>query len=84
MVNSFFPWIGGKKQMREIILERFPVEYGRYVEVFGGAAWILFGKEPEPFEVYNDLNSDLTNMFRVVKEKPLAFLKELGDRKSVV
>ena len=78
MVNSFFPWIGGKKQMREIILERFPAEYGRYVEVFGGAAWILFGKEPEPFEVYNDLNSDLTNMFRVVKEKPLAFLKELG------
>ena len=48
MVNSFFPWIGGKKQMREIILERFPAEYGRYVEVFGGAAWILFAKEPEP------------------------------------
>ena len=78
MVNSFFPWIGGKKLMREIILERFPAEYGRYVEVFGGAGWILFAKEPEPFEVYNDLNSDLTNMFRVVKEKPLAFLKELG------
>lgn len=64
--------------MREIILERFPAEYNRYVEVFGGAAWILFAKEPGPFEVYNDLNSDLTNMFRVVKEKPLEFLKELG------
>ncbi len=64
--------------MREIILERFPVWYERYVEVFGGAAWILFAKPPEPFEVYNDINGNLTNLFHVVKEQPLAFLKELG------
>ena len=78
MMNSFFPWIGGKKLMRDIILERFPVDYDRYIEAFGGAAWILFAKEPEPFEVYNDYNSDLTNMFYVVKYRPLAFLEELG------
>lgn len=64
--------------MRDIILERFPVGYERYVEVFGGAAWILFAKKPENFEVYNDYNSDLTNMFYVVKYRPLAFLEELG------
>lgn len=78
MKNSFFSWIGGKKLMREIILERFPVEYNRYVEVFGGAGWILFAKKPEPFEVYNDFNSDLANMFHVVKHRHLAFLDELG------
>ena len=38
MINSFFPWIGGKRLMREIILERFPPQYEKYVEVFGGAA----------------------------------------------
>lgn len=43
-MNSFFPWVGGKKLMRDIILERFPVKYDRYIEVFGGAAWILFAK----------------------------------------
>ena len=78
MINSFFPWIGGKKLMRDIILERFPIEYDRYIEVFGGAGWILFAKAPELFEVYNDYNSNLTNMFYVVKYKPLAFLEALG------
>ncbi len=78
MINSFFPWIGGKRLMREIILERFPPQYEKYVEVFGGAAWILFAKKPEKFEVYNDANSNLTNMFHVVKYKPMGFVKELG------
>ncbi len=78
MINSFFPWIGGKRLMREIILERFPPQYEKYVEVFGGAAWILFAKKPEKFEVYNDANSNLTNMFHVVKHKPMGFVKELG------
>ncbi|MCJ7855390.1 DNA adenine methylase [Lachnospiraceae bacterium NSJ-143] len=78
MINSFFPWIGGKKLLRDIILERFPINYDRYIEVFGGAAWILFAKQPEPFEVYNDYNSDLTNLFYVIKYRPLAFLEELG------
>jgi len=64
--------------MRDIILERFPVNYDRYIEVFGGAAWILFAKKPEAFEVYNDYNSYLTNMFYVVKYRPLSFLQELG------
>lgn len=33
---------------------------------------------PGCMEVYNDYNSDLTNLFRCVKERPLALLKELG------
>ena len=78
MVNSFIPWVGGKRLMRDIILQRFPLAYNRYIEVFGGAGWILFAKDPEPFEVYNDYNSNLTNLFFVVKYKYLQFLEELG------
>ena len=51
----------------------------RYIEVFGGGGWVLFGKEPDTgMEVYNDYNSDLTNLFRCVKNRPLALLKELN------
>ena len=78
MVNSFIPWIGGKRLMREFLIEHFPPQYDKYVEVFGGAGWVLFAKKPEKFEVYNDANSNLTNMFYVVKYKPMSFIKELG------
>lgn len=64
--------------MRETIVQRFPLKYGRYIEVFGGAGWVLFYKKPEEFEVYNDFNSNLTNLFHVVKYKPVEFIKELG------
>ena len=77
-MNSIISWIGGKKALRELIYQRFPVSYGRYIEVFGGGGWVLFGKRPEGMEVYNDYNSDLTNLFRCVKDKPLSLIKELG------
>ena len=78
-LNSLISWIGGKKSMREIIYQRFPINYGRYIEVFGGGGWVLFGKAPEKnLEVYNDFNNNLTNMFQVVRDVPLAFIKELG------
>ncbi len=76
-MNSFISWIGGKKLLRKKILEQFPENYGRYIEVFGGAAWVLFGKEEKGMEVYNDINSNLINLYRCVKYHPEALQKEL-------
>ncbi len=56
--------------MRKEIIARFPSNFERYIEVFGGAAWVLFNKKPTPFEVYNDTNLDLVNLFRAVREQP--------------
>ena len=54
-MNSFFSWIGGKKALRDTILPLFPLGYESYIEVFGGAAWVLFGKEAgQDIEYYND------------------------------
>lgn len=67
-MNSFIGWIGGKKLLRSEIIKRFPENIGRYVEVCGGAAWVLFGKERHAeLEVYNDANGDLVNLFRCIK-----------------
>ena len=45
-MNSFIGWIGGKRALRNEILQRMPADIGRYIEVFGGAGWVLFGREP--------------------------------------
>ena len=64
-------WIGGKKSSRELIVSLFPLYYERYIEVFGGGGWVLFHKPPgNDFEVYNDFNGLLTNLYRCVREKP--------------
>jgi DNA adenine methylase len=79
-MNSFISWIGGKKLLRKAILEQFPETgtFDRYIEVFGGAAWLLFSRDSHAkMEVYNDINGELVNLFRVVKYHPDSLQKEL-------
>lgn len=71
-------WIGGKKALRDDILLRFPVSYKRYVEVFGGAGWVLFHKPcGNDFEVYNDFNGLLVNLYRCVRDSSEELKEEL-------
>lgn len=77
-INSFMAWVGGKKALRDEILARFPRNYRRYIEVFGGAGWVLFHKPPgNDFEVFNDFNGNLVNLYRCVREQPEALRDEL-------
>ena len=58
MMNSFISWIGGKRLLRKKILDMFPEKgvFNRYIEVFGGAGWMLFSSNRHPSrEVYNDI-----------------------------
>lgn len=63
--------------MRDEILARFPPLYERYVEVFGGAGWVLFHKYPGAFEVFNDRNANLVNLYRCVRDRPEELIAEL-------
>ena len=58
----------------------FPAKFDRYIEVFGGGGWVLFGRPPDRkgMEVYNDFNSNLANLFYCVKNRTWALLRELG------
>lgn len=78
-MQSFLGWIGGKSALRNAILNRFPDKVGRYIEVFGGAGWVLFGRDPVPgqMEVFNDADGELINIYRCVKYHPEALQKEL-------
>lgn len=62
-------YFGGKWQMRHWIIEHLP-EHRFYAEPFAGAASVLLAKTPaRGGEILNDLNADLCNLFRIVRDK---------------
>lgn len=78
-MNSFISWIGGKNYLKKEIIKKFPDKFDRYIEVFGGAAWVLFYKDKlVGLEVYNDYNSDLVNLFKCVKYHRPELQRELS------
>lgn len=67
--------------MRNEIIRTFPEPPAKiYIEVFGGAGWVLFGKDKTPgqIEIFNDVNSDLIKLFRCVKYHESELCRELA------
>lgn len=58
--------MGGKSKLRKTIIEMIP-EHSCYIELFFGAGWVYFGKEPSKVEVINDIDKELINLFKMIK-----------------
>jgi DNA adenine methylase len=71
------PWPGGKRRLAKKLL---PLIEGRphtcYVEEFAGGASMFFLRKPAEVEVLNDVNGEVMNLYRVIKNHLDEFAKQ--------
>lgn len=75
MAVPIIPWIGGKRRLADTFLNRFPA-HTCYVELFAGGAALFFMRPPAEVEVINDVNGELVNLYRVVKNHLEEFVRQ--------
>lgn len=75
MAMPIIPWIGGKRRLADQLIPNFP-PHKCYVEVFAGGAALYFMRQPADVEVINDINGELVNLYRVVKNHLEEFVRQ--------
>lgn len=64
-------YFGGKYVLAPWIISLLP-KHQIYIEPYGGAASVLMRKQAVYHDVYNDLNSEIVNVFRVLRDAKLS------------
>lgn len=72
-----FGWYGGKFSHLDWLLPLLPPTE-HFCEPFGGSAAVLINRDPSPVETYNDLDGEVVNFFRVLRENPKELIKAIG------
>jgi DNA adenine methylase len=68
-VKPPFTYFGGKTSIAPRIAALLPA-HEHYIEPFAGSLAVLLAKPPSPMETVNDLDGDLMNFWRVLRERP--------------
>lgn len=71
-------WVGGKFLLSNKVAALIP-KHKVYVEPFGGAAHLFFVKTPSKVEVYNDIDSNLVNFWKVARDQAKALIEIIDD-----
>lgn len=72
-----FGWYGGKYNHLNWLLPLLP-EAEHYCEPFGGSAAVLINRSPSPVETYNDLDGEVVNFFKVLRDRTDELIQAIG------
>ena len=72
-----FGWYGGKYSHLDWLLPLLP-KCHHYCEPFSGSAAILLNREPSAVETYNDIDGEVANFFRVLRNHPSRLIKAIA------
>ena len=85
--QPFIKWVGGKRGLLDQILPLFPKEFNNYYEPFIGGGAVFFylfarGALENKRVVLSDINFELINTYKVVKNEPLELINNLERYKE--
>lgn len=71
-MRAAFRYPGSKWSIADWIISHFPEGYEKmvYLEPFCGSGAVFFNKNPSAVETVNDMESDIVNLFHVIREQP--------------
>ena len=72
-----FGWYGGKYSHLDWLLPLLP-KATHYCEPFGGSAAVLLNRMPSLVETYNDIDGEVVNFFRVLRDQQEELIKAIG------
>jgi DNA adenine methylase len=72
-----FGWYGGKFSHLDWLLPLLPPAH-HYCEPFAGSAAVLLNRPPSPVETYNDIDGDVVNFFKVLRDTPEDLTRAIG------
>lgn len=72
-----FGWYGGKFSHLDWLLPLLPAAH-HYCEPFSGSAAVLLNRIPAPVETYNDIDGEVANFFRVLRDNPDALTRAVA------
>jgi DNA adenine methylase len=72
-----FGWYGGKFSHLNWLLPQLP-ECLHYCEPFAGSGAVLLNKEPSPVETYNDIDGEVVNFFKVLREEKDDLIEQIA------
>lgn len=74
--RPFLKWVGGKSNLLHSLRPLAPKDYETYIEPFVGGGALFFDLRPHK-AILSDLNPELMNCYRVVRDKPHELVRSL-------